>query len=86
MNGENLAVSELNNALQQAIKSLGVEISNEIFERPKFEGHGDRSVSLKEAKQIIQIHILINWEIIFPIFLQVIKRYQSLSKYPKSPV
>ncbi|MBR1486664.1 MAG: arginine--tRNA ligase [Synergistaceae bacterium] len=47
---------KLNESLQQAIKSLGVETSNEIFERPKFEGHGDRasSAALKLAKVLKQ--------------------------------
>lgn len=56
MNGENLAVIKLNQALQDAVKSLGVENSNEIFERPKFQGHGDRasSAALKLAKTLKQ--------------------------------
>ena len=56
MNGENLAVIKLNDALQNAIKSLGIENTNEIFERPKFEGHGDRasSAALKLAKTLRQ--------------------------------
>ena len=56
MNGENSAVTKLNEALREAIKSLGVENSNEIFERPKFEGHGDRAstAALKLAKVLRQ--------------------------------
>ncbi len=56
MNGENLAVIKLNNALQDAIKALGIENTNEIFERPKFQGHGDRasSAALKLAKILKQ--------------------------------
>ena len=56
MNGENSAVIKLNQALQDAVKSLGIEDSNEIFERPKFQGHGDRasSAALKLAKKLKQ--------------------------------
>jgi len=56
MNGENLAVLKLNQALQDAIKALGIENSNEIFERPKFQGHGDRasSAALRLAKTLKQ--------------------------------
>ena len=56
MSGENSAVKKLNDALQNSIKSLGIDNTSEIFERPKFEGHGDRasSAALKLAKILRQ--------------------------------
>ena len=45
MKGENQAVANLNQALQNAVKSLGVEDSDSIFERPRHEGWGDRATS-----------------------------------------
>ncbi|MBR0252263.1 MAG: arginine--tRNA ligase [Synergistaceae bacterium] len=49
---QNIAVLKLNEALNKAVKSLGVEIFNAEFEKPKHEGHGDRaaSVAMKLAK------------------------------------
>ena len=56
MKGENIAVVKLNNALQDAIKSLGIEDTQEIFEKPKHEGWGDRasSAAMKLAKILKQ--------------------------------
>ena len=56
MKGENIAVVKLNNALQDAIKSLGIEDTQEIFEKPKHEGWGDRASSsaMKLAKILKQ--------------------------------
>ena len=45
MTGENSAVLKLNQALNDAIKAIGVEGVNAEFERPKHEGHGDRAAS-----------------------------------------
>ena len=45
MTGENSAVLKLNQALNDAIKAIGVEGVNAEFERPKYEGHGDRAAS-----------------------------------------
>ena len=49
---QNIAVLKLNEALNKAVKSLGVENFNAEFEKPKHEGHGDRaaSVAMKLAK------------------------------------
>ena len=49
---QNIAVLKLNEALNNAVKSLGVENFNAEFEKPKHEGHGDRaaSVAMKLAK------------------------------------
>lgn len=49
---QNIAVLKLNEALNKAVKSLGVEKFNAEFEKPKHEGHGDRaaSVAMKLAK------------------------------------
>ena len=49
MNGENSAVILLNNALENAVKNLGVNIEASFkisFERPKHEGQGDRAASI----------------------------------------
>lgn len=53
MNGENQAISELNNALRIAIQTLGVD-EDAKFERPKHNGHGDRaaSVAMKLARHL----------------------------------
>ena len=54
MNGKNIAVLKLNEALQNAVKSLGVENVEAFFEKPKYEGHGDRaaSIAMKLAKTL----------------------------------
>ncbi len=54
MNGKNIAVLKLNEALQNAVKSLGVENADAFFEKPKHEGHGDRatSIAMKLAKTL----------------------------------
>lgn len=54
MNGENIAVTKLNEALTDAVKTLGAENIQAVFERPKHEGHGDRaaSIALKLAKPL----------------------------------
>ena len=56
MKGENIAVVKLNDALREAIKSLGVESTDEVFERPRREGWGDRasSAAMKLAKTLRQ--------------------------------
>ena len=56
MKGENNAVIKLNEALQNAIKSLGIESTDETFERPRHEGWGDRasSAAMKLAKTLRQ--------------------------------
>lgn len=46
MNGENTAVVKLNEALNEAVKALGVEDVRTEFERPKHEGHGDRAANI----------------------------------------
>ena len=50
--GENKAVTNLNQALNNAIKSLGVQEISAEFERPRDSNHGDRAAStaLKLAK------------------------------------
>ena len=54
MTGNNTAVLKLNGALNDAVKSLGVECVNAEFERPKHEGHGDRAanVAMRLAKTL----------------------------------
>ncbi len=54
MNGENIAVVKLNEALRNAIKSLGVDEADDVFEKPKHEGHGDRAANsaMKLAKKL----------------------------------
>ncbi|MBQ7594449.1 MAG: arginine--tRNA ligase [Synergistaceae bacterium] len=54
MNGENIAVVKLNEALRNAIKSLGVDEADDVFEKPKHEGHGDRAANsaMKLAKRL----------------------------------
>ena len=54
MTGENAAVVKLNDALNDALKLLGVEDVRAEFERPKHEGHGDRAASaaMKLAKKL----------------------------------
>lgn len=54
MNGENTAVVNLNEALNSAVKALGVEDMPAEFERPKHEGHGDRAanVAMRLAKPL----------------------------------
>ena len=54
MNGENTAVVNLNEALNSAVKALGVEDVPAEFERPKHEGHGDRAanVAMRLAKPL----------------------------------
>ena len=57
LKGENFAVTKLNEALKNSIKSLGVEdVSDFAFERPRNEGHGDRasSAAMKLAKILRQ--------------------------------
>ncbi|MBQ9418787.1 MAG: arginine--tRNA ligase [Synergistaceae bacterium] len=56
MKGENIAVAKLNCALQDAIKSLGIENTDEVFEKPRHEGWGDRasSAAMKLAKTLRQ--------------------------------
>ena len=46
MNGENTAVVNLNEALNNAVKALGAEDMPAEFERPKHEGHGDRAANI----------------------------------------
>ena len=46
MNGENRAVKTLNDALNSAVKALGVQDIEARFERPKHEGHGDRAANV----------------------------------------
>ena len=46
MNGENTAVVNLNEALNNAVKALGVSDMPAFFERPKHEGHGDRAANI----------------------------------------
>ena len=52
MNGENIAVENLNASLNKAIKLSGAEDSSFRFERPRDSGHGDRasSAALKLAR------------------------------------
>ena len=45
MTGENIAVFELNQALNDSVKALGIESIDAEFERPKHEGHGDRAAN-----------------------------------------
>ena len=45
MNGENIAVVRLNEALNDAVRALGAEDIRAEFERPKHEGHGDRAAN-----------------------------------------
>lgn len=54
MTGENIAVTRLNDALNDAVKSLGVDDIPAEWERPKHEGHGDRaaSVAMRLAKTL----------------------------------
>ena len=54
MNGENVAVIKLNEALNNAVKALGIEDQKAKFEKPKYEGHGDRasSIAMKLAKTL----------------------------------
>ncbi|MBQ4431584.1 MAG: arginine--tRNA ligase, partial [Synergistaceae bacterium] len=46
MNGENTAVVNLNEALNSAVKALGVSDITAEFERPKHEGQGDRAANI----------------------------------------
>ena len=46
MTGENTAAVKLNEALNEAVKSLGVDGIQAGFERPKHEGHGDRAANI----------------------------------------
>lgn len=46
MTGENSAVLKLNEALNDAVKSLGVNDVAAEFERPKHEGQGDRAANI----------------------------------------
>ena len=54
MTGENIAVTRLNDALNDAVKALGVEDVDGEFERPKHEGQGDRAanVAMRLAKSL----------------------------------
>ena len=54
MTGENKAVRELNDALNLAVKALGVDDITAEFERPKHEGQGDRAanVAMRLAKKL----------------------------------
>ena len=55
MNGENIAVTSLNEALNEAVKSLsGLDTGAFKFERPRDSGHGDRasSAALKLARAL----------------------------------
>lgn len=54
MNGENLAVKKLNDALINAVKALGVDDVDAFFEKPKHEGHGDRAanIAMKLARSL----------------------------------
>ena len=54
MTGENTAVTKLNEALNDAVKALGVDDILTEFERPKHEGHGDRAAStaMRIAKKL----------------------------------
>ncbi len=54
MTGENTAVTKLNEALNDAVKALGVDDIVTEFERPKHEGHGDRAAStaMRIAKKL----------------------------------
>ena len=54
MTGENRAVRGLNDALNFAVKALGVDDVPAEFERPKHEGQGDRAanVAMKLAKKL----------------------------------
>ena len=45
MNGENVAVLMLNEALNNAVKALGVDDIDTVWEKPKHEGHGDRAAN-----------------------------------------
>ena len=45
MTGENKAVTKLNEALNDAVKSLGAGDIHAVFERPKHKGHGDRAAN-----------------------------------------
>ena len=46
MTGENIAVVRLNEALNDAVKALGVNDTVAEFERPKHEGQGDRAANI----------------------------------------
>ncbi len=46
MTGENSAVVKLNQALNDAVKALGVNDVEAEFERPKHEGQGDRAANI----------------------------------------
>ena len=50
--GKNFAVEKLNQALRDAIKALGVEDNDSVFEMPRKEGWGDRAstAAMKLAK------------------------------------
>ena len=54
MNGENIAVVRLNEALNNAVKALGVDDIDSVWEKPKHEGHGDRAanVAMRLAKPL----------------------------------
>ena len=54
MNGENIAVVRLNEALNNAVKALGVDDIDAFWEKPKHEGHGDRAanVAMRIAKPL----------------------------------
>ena len=46
MNGENTAVVKLNQALNDAVNSLGVEDVHAQFTPPTVSGHGDRTTNI----------------------------------------
>lgn len=46
MNGENIAVVRLNEALNDAVRALGAEDVRAEFECPKHDGHGDRAANI----------------------------------------
>ncbi|MBQ4401730.1 MAG: arginine--tRNA ligase, partial [Synergistaceae bacterium] len=54
MTGENRAVRGLNDALNFAVKALGIDDVPAEFERPKHEGQGDRAanVAMRLAKKL----------------------------------
>ncbi|MBQ7221149.1 MAG: arginine--tRNA ligase [Synergistaceae bacterium] len=54
MNGENTAIVRLNEALNDAVKALGADGIDAVWEKPKHEGHGDRAanVAMRLAKPL----------------------------------
>ena len=54
MNGKNTTVEKLNQALRDAIKALGVDDNETVFEMPRREGWGDRAttIAMKLAKTL----------------------------------